>query len=221
VRAIVHRFGSWWLDRRLRTGLDGLFTVGTEQLSEAAAHGPIVVACTHQSWWDGPIAVWLCQHLGLRATIPMRSDNLEVYPFFRAFGAVGAEGTSGLRAALRALRAPGDVVWIFPQGRHQDPSEPLRLERGAVWLAEKARCPVFPVALGYRFVDRPEVRARMVVGAPVAPTLTALEQGLLACRSRLVELDGDPAVVRLPALAVGPDLSTRLVSALWRWTWTR
>lgn len=216
MSAALRQLGLWWLDRRIRLGLDGLSASGLDRLSALAAAGPIVVACTHQSWWDGPIAVWICDRLGLRPTIPMHAHNLARYPFFAAYGAVGVSGPSGVRAALAAMRAPGDVLWIFPQGRHQAPDEPVAVERGALWLARKAGCPLLPVALDYRFGDRPEVQARLCVGAPVEPSESALVDGWAAARA-----SSQPLAALVPTRPEQAGLASRALVCLWRSAWTR
>ncbi|MEZ4316779.1 MAG: lysophospholipid acyltransferase family protein [Myxococcota bacterium] len=214
MKRLLRGLGGWIVDRRIARGLDGVFASGIDHLVRAAAGGPVVVACTHQSWWDGLVVVWLCRRLGLHPCILMQSENLEQWPFFAMFGALGVRGPVGVRAGLAHLRGPGDVVWVFPQGRYRDPSvRPLELARGASWLATHAGCALVPVALGYRLVEAPVVRAFLSV-APAIDGASDLEGPLAGELDRIEGRLGFEPLAR-PAV-VAPGVASRALGWIWR-----
>jgi 1-acyl-sn-glycerol-3-phosphate acyltransferase len=230
---------GWWLARQIRTGLDGVFVAGQETLHTSLQDGPIVVACTHQSWWDGLVAVWVCRALDLHPTVLMRADNLARWPFFEAFGAVGVAGPKGLRACLDRLAGPGDLLWTFPQGAYRDPeARPLGLQRGTAWIARRAGARVVPVALGYRFAQQPRTRAFLSIGPAIEEgaasddaLLQRLEAGLIAELERIGALPWDADAAALAAAGFTtpdgsevamhpprPDVASRLLGWIWRWS---
>ncbi len=251
-RATLVRVLRWWLDRQIRAGLDGVFVAGRENLEHAMAEGPVVVACSHQSWWDGLIVAWLAQRWKLELMVAMRADNLERWPFFEAFGAVGIAGSAGIRQCVARLQKPGDLLWTFPQGTYRDPgTRPLGLQRGSVWIARQAGAVLLPVALGYRFGQQPRVRALMSMAAPIpmsrdrdpdttdARVSEELESALIGQLERIQEVSvavtaGPPSeaetVLReagfvsadeVSSSALGPprpDLASRLLGWVWRWS---
>jgi 1-acyl-sn-glycerol-3-phosphate acyltransferase len=198
-----------WLRGKVRNGLDGLYVDGLDHVIETSRQGPIVVAATHDSWWDGLLAVWFCSTHDLRPTIVMDARNLVAYRFFEAHGVVGVDGLKGVREVLRRVQGPGDVLWIFPQGeyaRHLDD-----LQRGAVWMAAKVDCPVVPLGVDYRLEHAENVRARMAFGPPVAADLEAMRDGMRAA------LDAARTADRplLPATVVEANGATRFLSWIW------
>lgn len=240
-RAPLVRVLRWWLGRRIRAGLDGVFVSGRPHLDSALEQGPVVVACTHQSWWDGLVAAWLTQSWQVHPMLLMRADNLERWPFFEAFGAVGIAGGRGIRRCLARLQRPGDLLWTFPQGEYRDPAaRPLGLQRGTVWIARRAGAVILPVALGYRFGQQPRVQAVVSIGAAIptdstddsagdAVLLEQLEVALIDELERIgsvsvstaslveagfVPVEGSTAVPAAPR----PDLASRLLGWIWRWS---
>lgn len=216
MRRLVRSLGLWWVDRRIRSGLDGVELSGEGSLLRASAAGPVVVACTHQAWWDGPVAVWVCERLGLSPTLPVSARGMAQHPYFAAFGAVEVRGPAGVRRLLGSLQAPGDVLWIFPQGEHQPPDRPMRLQAGAAWLAVRAGCPLIPAVLSYPFGERPVPGARLVFGEPVERTDAALLAALEGLRGA-----AGPTTALVPRQAEPAGLASRTLAALWRWTCAR
>lgn len=207
VRAVSFR----WLQGKITGGLDGVFVSGLSHVLEASRTGPIVVAATHDSWWDGLLAVWFCRTHGLTATIVMDANNLATYRFFEAHGVVGVSGVKGVRKVLRRVTGPGDVLWIFPQGEYAAHLDDLK--RGAVWMAAQAGCPVIPLAVDYRLEHADGVRARMAFGAPVEPTVDAMREGMRTCLNNAPH--AEHALV--PAVVVEANAATRTLNRLWGW----
>ena len=235
MRAPIARVLGWWLNRQIRTGLDGVYVRGREEFEACTRAGPLVVACTHQSWWDGLVTVWVCRALGIQPMVLMKAENLDRWPFFEAFGAVGISGARGVRRCLKGLKGPGDVLWTFPQGTYCDPgARPLGLQKGTAWIARQAGAPILPVALGYRFGQHPTTRALMSFGDRIPADPDREDDALMAqLESRLIaELErisgsGDDLVVAGFAALDGtstalvppePDVASRVLGWIWRWS---
>lgn len=219
---MIRRLAMASLRRRVRTGLDGVHVDGLSVLKQHTAAGPVVVACTHQSWWDGWVALWLCSELALTPTVLMDAENLKTYPFFELVGVAGVKGTRGVRDALARLEGPGDVLWIFPQGGYAMPAlRPLELQRGAVWLAAKAGCPVLPVALGYMHAEQPSVRAFVSIQDPVEADRDRLAAGMARGLDAIAHRSASFEPL-LPGLPIQVGWGTSIAAWMWRATsWMR
>ena len=98
MRDLFWYWGQWIVRRQLRAGLSGVDVEGREALKEWARGRSVILAATHVSWLDGPLAVWMNRSMGWDARILMRADRLEQFPWFASFGAVGvASGVSNWR----------------------------------------------------------------------------------------------------------------------------
>jgi 1-acyl-sn-glycerol-3-phosphate acyltransferase len=53
---------------------------------------------------------------------------------------------SALKPALHALQN-GEVIALFPQGGFTLQGESKRLKKGGFWLAEQAKCPIYPAII--------------------------------------------------------------------------
>ena len=158
--------------------------------------GPrLVVAATHQSFWDGIVLNWWLKSLGWRDLwCVSAAEQVRRHPFFRRVGSCGVERgdpTDGLRVvrftASRLREAsparPAALV-IFPQGRIVHPSLPIAVEAGATLIARVADAPLVPVALAYDFWEeqRPEL---LIAAGPPRPA--NLREALVALRSQLAQ----------------------------------
>ncbi len=158
--------------RSLTRSLRGVYMRGT------FIRPPFVLAMNHHSFFDGHLVWLLFRHFDVAGSLLISDENLRAFPVLEAAGALP---TSRLREALRRLQG-GEVVALFPEGELR-PAGPLgELARGAVWLAEKARVPILPVAsrVWLRGYEHPE--AFLLVGPALPPDLQELKkvlQGLL------------------------------------------
>lgn len=179
-RSVFGAYVRW----RIRRGLDGLWVRGLEHALGAMERGPVVLAPTHVSWWDGMLLFPLDDALGRRGRVWMDAENLTKHRFFRPLGALPLDrsGSAGLRRSVREastwLSGPGRALWVFPQGK-QTPSwiRPLELHPGAAFVARHTRATLLPVGLSYGFREAPVPAAVVSVGPPVDPE--HLEGGLL------------------------------------------
>jgi len=204
------RFARWFArqaEARLRRSFGRVRLLGLSHLREASAAGPVLVVSNHASWWDPLVALWLTNRvLALEAYALMDAANLRRLPFFGPAGAVGVDladprdGARVLRHLAGLLRAPGQLVWVFPQGREQPADAPLQFEAGAAAVARTAGAAVrvLPIALRYEHGHEARPWAWISVGAP----LPAVERRA-----------GLAATADLQAEAVAAEL-TRLASAI-------
>jgi 1-acyl-sn-glycerol-3-phosphate acyltransferase len=177
-------FGAWvrW---RIRRGLDGVWVRGLDRAREAIRRGPVVLAATHVSWWDGMLLFPLDDALGRTSRVWMDAANLERLPFFGPLGAIPLDdrGPGALRRSIRAAAAwldrPERTLWVFPQGRQRPHwARPLDLRPGAAWIAERLDATLIPVAIAYGFRRAPVPAAVVSFGEPIAAR--DLEDGLVA-----------------------------------------
>ena len=176
-RGVALRYARW----RVRNGLDGLFIHGLEHARDAVSRGPVTMAATHVSWWDGLLMAILDDELKTDPRFIMDARNLAKIPMFRAIGAIGIDRSSGARArdglltASDHLSAPGSAVWIFPQGRQRPRHiQPLGLHAGALALARQDRSRVVPITLGYGFRES-HLPTGVVTIAPALPAGASLD----------------------------------------------
>jgi len=130
---------------------------------------PAIVVMNHASWWDPLLAVVLADRFlpGRSACAPMDVQQLRRFGFFRRLGLFGIDPDDPRGAGPlvdyvvdRFRHAPGETLWITPQGRFTDVREPIRIRAGAAMVA--ARTPaveVTAVAVEYGFWQdaRPEI----------------------------------------------------------------
>ncbi len=218
------RWGLRHVRRRLARGLDGVQVSGLDALARRLEDGPVILAATHASWWDGLVLIAVNAHLGVSGRFLMDQAQLGELPFARAFGALGVDrrGPATARRGLREARAwldrPGRLLWVFPQGAHRPPHlRPLGLERGIEVLADRA--PVVPTGLSYAFREAPRPAAFLHFGEALPPgaRLPDIEAGLLGALAEVDRLQGGEAAGRL---LVHPRThrpwSARLLAWLWR-----
>jgi hypothetical protein len=135
---------------------------------------PLVVAAQHVAWWDPMLLFYLSRFRFSGAHyVMMEEPNLRRLGFFRWIGAFGVDRASragvasALRYALARLHEPRARVWLFPQGAIAPADKrPLECDRGASWLAARARVPVVAVAIRYEFLEEQFPAAYVSFSAP-------------------------------------------------------
>lgn len=176
-RTLFTAYARWSIGRKL----DGLWVRGVHHAREAIARGPVILATTHVSWWDGILLMPLDHALGRPGKAWMDAQNLQAVRFLAPLGVVPIDRRSpaamraGVRDAAAWLSAPGRALWVFPQGRQRPHHlRPLGLQRGHEILARSSGAAVVPVGLGYGFREA-DVPAAVVSFGPVT---TSLEEAL-------------------------------------------
>ena len=157
--------------------------------------GPLIVACNHVSWVDGPL-------LGAAIAPARRPRFLGKKELFtlpplawlmRDIGAIpldrGTGDLAALRAALAVLRAGGSLA-IFPEGTRVKPGEKRPPKSGVAFLAARVGARVVPVRvtgterfpfarpLEARFgppLDPPAERGREAASAFARAVMNAIE----------------------------------------------
>ena len=169
---LVCRWFDWYCASALRRHFYAVRGYGRGPTPGEA--GPrLVVAATHQSFWDGIVLNWWLKSLGWRRRWCMiDAEQVCLHPFFRKIGGFGvergdpADARRSVRYAASLLddatpREPAALV-IFPQGRIVHPALPIEIEPGVWFVARAADAPVLPLALAYELWEeqRPELLIR-------------------------------------------------------------
>lgn len=169
-RTVFTTYARWAIGR----GLDGLWVRGLPFAREALARGPVILAATHVSFWDGMLLMPLDHALGRPGRAWMDAQNLAAVGYLRPLGVVPIDRSSparmraGLREAAAWLSAPGRALWVFPQGRQRPHHlRPLGLLRGHELLARASGAITVPIGLGYGFREADVPAAVVSFGAPV------------------------------------------------------
>jgi 1-acyl-sn-glycerol-3-phosphate acyltransferase len=146
--------------------------------------GPFILAAKHGSWGDGyawlsvlpQLTVVAGAHV-LQPSIVRRIAEGAGHVVVDREGSLGARGRA-LHLTTEALRARGEPVLIFPEGRIAWPGEHVPFERGVAYLAEALGWPVFPAAssLGARWPNDDALVLRP--GPATMRVLPALPRGL-------------------------------------------
>jgi len=191
-RALAGRYTN----RKLRKSLDGVYVGGLEAARAHRARSPVLLAANHVAWWDALLLLPIDDALGGNGRALMDAANLARLPFFGWLGAVPLDRSSseraqaGLKAAARHLSAPGEALWIFPQGK-QRPAwlRPLALKRGVVRLSQLSNTPILPVSIQYGFREHAAPTAVVDFGPPIPAdtpdALSVLETALCDGLSRI------------------------------------
>lgn len=208
IEAARSRWFSWWFSgtaiRSMRKQFSAVWLGGQEHLRALPDCQPLLCIANHSSWWDGMAVLWLNRDvLDREGYALMDAANLRRYRFFRKAGGFGVDmqsrrdGAAALRYGAGLLRAPGNAVWVFPQGREEPAHAPLRFRAGASRLARLAPdAAVIPVGLRYVFGSRPRPQMYVNFGAPLPETTRAsvdAQRGAVADALRRVDqhlLDG-------------------------------
>lgn len=171
-RSIDEWFWGHWFERSVRSAFSTSYVQGLDRVLEALPQRtgrPLVMYCTHGSWWDAAIVMMIALRvLRIRSFGMMEYRQLVRYPFFRRIGLFSVvredarSALESLRYAAGCLNRQPGVLWMFPQGtlRHQD-VRPLNLEPGIGILARSVPSLLMcPVAIRYDMVkeQRPEFR---------------------------------------------------------------
>ena len=113
------------------------------------AHGPGVVVSNHLSGLD-PFLLIAASRRPLRFLIAREQYNrFGMTWLFKAGGCIPVDRSGrperALREAISALRK-GEVIALFPHGKIHLPSDPPRkLKGGAVRLAQRGECDIYPL----------------------------------------------------------------------------
>ena len=155
-----------------------LFRVRVIGRENVPSDGPYVVAPTHRSIFDIPLAATVTR----RRIRYMGKQELWGTKFgawlFSSLGGFPVDrsaGTGAVRAALARL-AEGEPVVVFPEGTRRHGRAVVNLQDGAAFLAVEAGVPVVPLGIAGSEVIMPSGKAMIrprkvtvVVGAPIYP----------------------------------------------------
>ncbi len=165
---VARTWFDWYCRFTLRRHFHAVRGYGPPLPAPASPDDRIVVAATHQSFWDPIVLNALLARLGWRRIAMIDARQVRRHPFFRRCGGFGvelddpADRRRGVRYAIDQLRyadAATSLV-IFPQGRIEPPGVGLKgCGAGATLIARRADAKLVWAALDYPFwfAQRPEV----------------------------------------------------------------
>lgn len=154
----------------------------------------------HHYWFDALTPLLLNHryfHQNLLAI--MDQVQLEKHPFFAKLGAIAIDRNHA-RSAVKTLdqasdwlNEPGTCVFLYPQGKLTDATEPIVLESGVVRLIENApMADVVPIGMHIHFRKGPKPTLVIRIGKPIefptnAPKALILQTVQFAIRDKVIE----------------------------------
>ncbi|CAI9121163.1 lysophospholipid acyltransferase family protein [Brytella acorum] len=145
------RYAKLW-SRLVLAGLTRICDIRIEVTGqEHLLHGPALIACQHQSFFDG--FIWM--NLVPRPAYIIKAELTRlpiVGPMLLLAGMIpverhaGARALRGLMDATQSAFSDERQIIIFPEGTRGLPGEKQPLQPGIVALAKQSTAPVIPVA---------------------------------------------------------------------------
>lgn len=116
--------------------------------TEAMLDGPVIAACNHTGWLDGPLLA-IVSPRPVHALTKQEMFHGAMGPFLRAAGQIELDrfnaDPAAIKTCLRVL-ADGGVAGIFPEGT-RGAGEYDSIHHGAAYLALLSGAPVVPVTM--------------------------------------------------------------------------
>lgn len=170
-RFLIWFFTSYtrWLYWRTFAKVD----IRTEYAPEAGQSTLYIL--NHHYWFDALTPLLLNhRYFHQRLLAIMDKVQLEKHPFFAKLGAIPID-RSNARSAVKTLdqasdwlNEPGTCVFLFPQGKLTDSTEPIVLESGVVRLIENApMADVVPIGMHIHFRNGPKPELVIRIGKPI------------------------------------------------------
>jgi 1-acyl-sn-glycerol-3-phosphate acyltransferase len=163
--------------------------------------GPVIVASTHRSWLDIPVAVEATEKVGIHHVRPVAKAELFQNPAVGALlhrlGAIAVvrqnPNFDGLNMAFSSLLERGSNVLVYTEGTRirENVTDVLKPKRTAALLSLTNRVPIVPLAIAG--VADEEVGGRLnlgtsvaaVFGEPIYPSTMEANQNELSGRDLL------------------------------------
>jgi hypothetical protein len=146
----------------------------------------------------------LVRHAGRQGYAVMEEQNLARYRFLTRIGALsirrGDRGSSleTLRHCAKVLQRPRASLLLFPQGRLERATAPLRFERGLCVLGRLSKARAVPVALRYAFFEHEYPDVLVATGEPhPVDSIASCEQRLGALVAHLATVEAPNALSTL------------------------
>jgi 1-acyl-sn-glycerol-3-phosphate acyltransferase len=162
--ALLHRYVQW----KLKSAFRGVWVAGA--LPEPGE--PLILYANHHGFWDGFLADALVHRAGREGYALMEEQQLRRYRFLTRLGAMSIRrgdrrsALTTLRHAAGVLQRRSATLLVFPQGKLERPTAPLRFERGVGVLARLSKRRAVPLALRYAFFEHEYPDALLAVGEP-------------------------------------------------------
>ena len=172
-------FRSLW-----RRTFQAVYLGGSRHLDALPEDQSVLAYANHTNWWDLLMVFRLSRVLRRKQFYGMMEEKqLRPYRFFTWIGAFSVDLSSpgraaaGLRYAIRLLKDPRNLVWMFPQGRLHSPEEPFVALPGIEFLCRHAgRSQVLPCAFGFAFFRDNRPVALILIGEPLPAARASAEE---------------------------------------------
>ena len=200
------RFFAWYATRLVSRRFHALRLLkGSREILEEAldADRSMITLISHVSWWDPLVGLvlWRKLFVGRDILMPMASEQLSRFRFFRRLGVFGIDpddptsmGQMRRHVLQRLAQSPDTILGLTPQGRFTDPREPIRLRPGAAAIAAACERSPSVVVISIEYVFWQDARPELLVAvrscdSPEAGSTTdwnrAMEEGMRRCAKDL------------------------------------
>jgi len=126
--------------------------VGKEKLDVALKHGPVILACRHQSAWE----TLIFSTLVAKFVIVLKKQLVQI-PGYGSYliklNSIVIDRSDGLKSLKSLVKqskeviAKGMSILIFPEGRRVNYGDPVELKAGIGIIYNELNVPVVPIAL--------------------------------------------------------------------------
>lgn len=165
-----------YFSRSWRKAFQAIYWRGGEHLRGLPGDRPAIGFANHTNWWDILMIFRLTREARPKISYGMMEEKqLRPYRFFTWLGAFSVDlsapgkAAGGLRYAVKLLRDPRTLLWMFPEGELRTPYEKFTMKPGLEFLTKHAPTALLlPCAFRYEFFrdDRPVVLIE--IGSPLA-----------------------------------------------------
>lgn len=171
--------------------------------------GPLILAANHRSNFDSivlprvtkrPVNFMAKREFFATPRVSRFLNHVGAFPVER-----GRPDKAATEHALKVL-ALGGVLAVYPEGTRRSGPEIGPVQRGPVWLSQRANAPIVPIGIGGSEFTQPKgskrihrMRIRILVGDPLPPPVSRNKDALATRSTELVK-----AIQELFAEAGGP-----------------
>lgn len=178
-----------------------LWGLQVEGAHRVPVDGPVIIAANHRSNFDSAVLPRITHR---PVNFMAKSEFFATAGLSRFLGHIGAfpvdrgrPDKAATAHALAVLRA-GGVLAVYPEGTRCTGREIGPVQRGPVWLAQRADAQILPVGIGGSEFTQVKgskrihrMRIRIVVGDPLPPPVSRSREALASRSTEVVKAIGE------------------------------
>lgn len=155
---------TFWLCKRRFSA------VWTKNEIDIPKNASVLFLVNHHTWWDGLIPLLLNEFVfHKRARAIMEDAQMKKHTFFAKIGAMSINRSNArsavytLNQASEWLKQPNTCLFLYPEGKITNPSNPINIEGGVLRIIKQAPdCVVIPISvyISHQRGDKPELFVR-------------------------------------------------------------